>query len=246
MIVRQDLLMFGRRLTITGLVIRYASAAVLAVSVGSLTHAAAYATRYSLVDRTLVDAADRAVPVFSFVWLQMRAVLSWLNHVDSLPSNAGWMLVKDPWLEAGAYTFVSWNFPGATTCTAFGSWDGQLPPTGTAKLGPVEHDANLVMVCAQSTDAGNQNVLQVEHIGVRSAHLTWAPPYDASFDSSGGFRIDFGPRPDDLPNHVMIDDPAQRSYTMALTAGVYFFRVASLGPFGSPTAYSNVGMKEIE
>lgn len=134
---------------------------------------------------------------------------------------------------------IAWNVPGATTCTASGSWTGAKAASGSQALTNLTANASYTLVCSATTTTP-----------VGRATLSWVAPTQNTDGSPltdlAGFRAVYGLSAGVLSSTVDIAQPGATTYAIEnLTPATYFFAMKAYTTGGNESALSNVVSKAV-
>lgn len=125
-------------------------------------------------------------------------------------------------------TVLTWNVPGAATCTAAGgsAWTGSVPTSGTRPFTGIKSPLHLTLDCKAAD-------------GLGLAVLNWIAPTTntdgSALSNLAGYKIAYS-KGTTLDQNIDVPNPSAITYTVnSLTAGTWFFTVSAATSTCFPT-----------
>jgi hypothetical protein len=170
-------------------------------------------------------------------WAQMRLVSP--SEVASSSSSSGTFTVTPAEGYAPLSAVIAWNVPGATTCTAGGSWTGGKAASGSQTVTNLTANATYTLVCSKTSTSSSGSV-----------RLSWTAPTQntdgTALTDLAGYRILHGSSASALSSVVQVPNAGLSSFLVdGLPIGTRYFAVRAYTSDGRESANSNVASKTI-
>ena len=143
-------------------------------------------------------------------------------------------------VASGQHTTLSWSSAHATGCRASGGWSGDLPVSGSARVGPITESTTYTLSC-EGAGGNAMAMISLRALGVVT--LQWQPP-DENVDGSplvglSGYRIYLGTVSRQYTDEVPVNDASSTSRSLELPSGAYYIAMTAVDVQGNESAYSN-------
>ncbi len=149
------------------------------------------------------------------------------------------------YVEAGGTSTLTWNAPGANSCTASGGWSGSQPVSGSFTVGPLSGTTTFQLSCQGPSGSG----LAMVTIDLADKTLRWQAPTEnvdgSTLTDLAGYVIYWGTTSRNYSGSHTINSPATTQWEATMAPGTYYFAMTAFDAENNESGYSNEVLKVI-
>jgi hypothetical protein len=160
-------------------------------------------------------------------------------------SGSGSFRASPEYVQAGGTSTLSWDVPGATSCTASGGWSGSQPASGSFTVGPISATTTYQLSCSGS----NGNELSMVTVEVVDKVLRWQAPTQnvdgTPLTDLAGYVIYWGSSSRNYTGSQTINSSTVTQWEATVAPGTYYFAMTAFDAENNESSYSNEVLKII-